>query len=79
MLFINATNQTVAFRSCIEALDMLVENILDAVEHENSSYQAVLSDTLEQLYLNKVQGKVLEAEETREWLRNLSDSALREV
>ena len=79
MLFIKATNQTAEFHSCIDALDMLVNNILDAVEQEDPSYQEVLSDTLEQMYLNKVQGKVLEAEETREWLRKLSDSALGEI
>jgi len=79
MLFIKATNQTAEFHSCIEALDMLVDNILDAVEQEDPSYQAALSDTLEQLYSKKVQGKVLEVEGTREWLRNLSDSALGEI
>jgi len=79
MLLIKATNQTAEFHSCIEALDMLVDNILDAVEQEDPSYQAALSATLEQLYSKKVQGKVLEVEETREWLRNLSDSALGEI
>nr|WP_202895821.1 hypothetical protein [Iningainema tapete] len=79
MLFIKATNQTAAFCSCIEALDMLVDNILDAIEREDPSYQAVLSDTLEQLYSKKVQGEELKPEETREWLRNLSAQALREV
>jgi hypothetical protein len=79
MMFLTATNQLEAFNSCIEALDMLVENILDAVERQDSGYQALLSDTLEQLYTDEEQGKALKPEETREWLRNLSDSALGEV
>lgn len=79
MVFIVVTNQTFAFCSCIEALDMLVDNILDAVEREEASYQAVLSDTLEQLYSNKEKGQALEPEGTREWLRSLSDKAIREI
>ncbi|PHJ69125.1 hypothetical protein VF14_03020 [Nostoc linckia z18] len=77
--FVNATNQAEAFWSCIEALDMLVENILDAVERQDPRYQGVLSDTLEQLYLCPDQGEELKPEETRDWLRSLSDEALREV
>ncbi|RUS95599.1 hypothetical protein DSM106972_089550 [Dulcicalothrix desertica PCC 7102] len=77
-LFLDVTNQKEAFYSCIEALDLLVENILDAVERTDPGYQAVLSDTLEQLSLED-QGKALKPEETREWLRSLSDSALEEV
>lgn len=79
MLFLAVTNQLEAFDSCIKALDMLVENIFDAIERQDCGYQAVLSDTLEQLHSGKEQGKVLKPEETREWLRNLSDSALEEV
>ena len=79
VLFLAMTNQLKAFDSCIKALDMLVENIFDAVERQDCSYKAVLSDTLEQLYLDKEQGKALKPEETREWLRNLSDNALEEV
>lgn len=77
--FIVLTNQAEAFCSCIEAIDMLVDNILDAVEREEVSYQAVLSDTLEQLYSNTEQGQALKPEATREWLRKLSDKAIGEV
>ncbi len=70
-LFIKTTSQSAEFQPCIEALDLLVNNIMEAVEQEDPSYQAVLSDTVEQLYSNGVQGKVLEPEETREWLRKL--------
>jgi hypothetical protein len=52
MVFIVMTNQAEAFYSCMEALDTLIDNILDAAEREEPSYQAVLSDTLEQLYLD---------------------------
>jgi uncharacterized protein Yka (UPF0111/DUF47 family) len=79
MMFLAATNQLEAFELCIKALDMLVENILDAVERQDSGFQALLSDTLEQLYSDEEQGKALKPEETREWLRNLSDIALGEV
>lgn len=74
-----STSEQEAFKSCIEALDVLVENILDAVERQDPGYQAVLSDTLEQLYSSETESKVIEVEETREWLRNLSDQAVGEV
>lgn len=69
-LFLNVINQKEAFCLCIEALDALVEDILDAVERQDPVYQAVLSETLEQLSL-EYQGKVLKPEETREWLQSL--------
>lgn len=79
LLFLVVTNQTEAFMSCIKALDTLVETILDAVERQDPNYQAVLSDTLEQLYSGTIQGKELKPEETRDWLRSISDRAIREV
>lgn len=79
LLFLVVTNQTEAFMSCIKALDTLVDTILDAVERQDPSYQAVLSDTLEQLYSGTIQGKELKTEETRDWLRSISDRAIREV
>ncbi len=78
-IFLAMTNQRRSFYSCIEALDLLIDNILDAVERDDSSYQTVLSDTLEQLYLDQEQGQEIGAEETREWLHNLSDKALRQI
>lgn len=78
-LFLRATNQTEAFNSCIKAMDVLIDTILDAVERQDPSYQAVLSDTLEQLYSGTIQGKELKPEETRDWLRSISDRAIGEV
>ncbi|MFN6475271.1 hypothetical protein [Nostoc sp. DedQUE07] len=79
LLFLVVTNQTEAFMSCVKALDTLIETILDAVERQDPNYQAVLSDTLEQLYSGAIQGKELKPEETRDWLRSISDRAIREV
>lgn len=78
-LFLRVTNQTEAFRSCMRALNTLSETILDAATRHDPSYQAVLSDTLEQLYSGTVQSKELKPEETRDWLRSVSDRAFREV
>ncbi|MDZ8104710.1 MAG: hypothetical protein RM338_03680 [Nostoc sp. DedQUE12a] len=78
-LFLHVTNQMEAFRSCVKAMDTLVETILDAVERQDPNYQAVLSDTLEQLYSGTIQGRELKPEETRDWLRSISDRAIREV
>ena len=78
-LFLYVTNQRETFRSCMKAIDTLVETILDAVERQDPNYQAVLSDTLEQLYSGTIQGKELKPEETRDWLRSISDRAIREV
>lgn len=78
-LFLRLTNQMEAFTSCMRALNILSETILDTATRHDPSYQAVLSDTLEQLYLCPDQGEELKPEETRDWLRSLSDEALREV
>ncbi len=78
-LFLQVTNQREAFRSCMKAMDTLVETILDAVERQDPNYQSVLSDTLEQLYSSTIQGRELKPEETRDWLRSISDRAIREV
>jgi hypothetical protein len=78
-LFLRVTNQKEAFRACIKALDTFSEDILDFAAREEASYKAVLSDTLEQLYSGAVQSKELKPEETRGWLRSISDSAIGEV
>ncbi|WP_298908099.1 hypothetical protein [uncultured Nostoc sp.] len=78
-LFLHVTNQREAFKSCMKAINTLIDTILDAVERQDPSYQAVLSDTLEQLYSGTIQGKELKPEETRDWLRSISDRAIREV
>lgn len=79
LLFLRVTNQVEAFKSCMRALDTLSETILDTATRYDSSYKAVLSDTLEQLYSCPEQGKELKPEETRDWLRSLSDSAIAEI
>jgi hypothetical protein len=79
LLFLHLTNRTEAFSSCMRALDLLSETILDTAMRHEPSYQAVLSDTLEQLYSCPNLGKELKPEETRDWLRSISDEALREV
>jgi hypothetical protein len=79
MLIIKIKGQEKEFFFCLSALDCLIDTILDAVERENSTYQQVLSDTLEELTSNSGSEKTLKAEETRGWLRSLSNKALREV
>lgn len=79
MLFIKVIGQEEAFRFCINALDCLVDNILDAVEREDPGYQQVLSDTLEELTSNSESGEPINADRRGEWLQQLSDKVLRKV
>lgn len=79
MLMIKVKGQEKEFFFCLSALDCLIDAILDAVERENSTYQQVLSDTLEELTSNSGSEETLKAEETRGWLRSLSNKALKEV
>lgn len=77
MLFIKVTGQKEAFCFCINALDCLVDNILDAIEREDPRYQQVLSDTLEELTSNSESGEPVNADRRGKWLQQLSDKALR--
>lgn len=79
MLLLKVKGQEKEFVFCLNALDCLIDSILDAVERENSSYQQVLSDTLEELTSSSGTEKTLKAEDTRGWLRSLSNKALSEV
>ncbi|AFZ23625.1 hypothetical protein Cylst_1335 [Cylindrospermum stagnale PCC 7417] len=79
LLFLNFTSQRESFDSCIDAIDFFVDTILDCIEQNDPGYQAVLSDTLEELRLNHERIPEVKPEETREWLRSLSDKAIREV
>ena len=72
MVFIKATGQEEAFHDCIDALDCLVDNILDAIEREDPDYQQVLSDTLEELSSNPGSGEPVNADK-RGWLQQVSD------
>lgn len=78
MIRIKATGQEKPFKDCIQALDCLVDNILEAVEQEHPYYKQVLSDTLEELSSNPGIGEPVDAER-RKWLEQISDKALREI
>ena len=74
MLFLKAIGQEEAFYLCINALDCLVDNILDAIERERSSYQQELLATLEEVKLIKSEaGEHTHGSDTRRWLQELSD------
>jgi hypothetical protein len=74
MLFIKARGQEDAFYSCANALDCLVDNILDAIERESYSYQQELLATLEEVKLIKSEsGECTNGSDTRRWLQELSD------
>ncbi|MBC6478721.1 MAG: hypothetical protein GDA56_14075 [Hormoscilla sp. GM7CHS1pb] len=78
-IFVVATGQADALIAYYQAVYLLINNIFDAVERDDPEYQAVLSDTLQELISDPHSGKVLKKEETRGWLRSLSDKAIREV
>lgn len=79
MVFIKVTRQEQALYFCLDALDCLIDNILDAIERENADYQQVLSDTLEELSSNPGVGEPVDADTRGKWLQQLSDKALKEV
>lgn len=75
-----AYGQADALIAYCEAMNSLVDNIFEAVERDEPEYQAVLSETLQELISDSgSSSKVLKPGETRGWLRNLSDQALNEV
>lgn len=74
MLFIKGIGQEEAFYFCADALDCLVDNILDAIERESDSYQQGLLATLEEVKLIKSEaGERINGSDTRQWLQELSD------
>lgn len=79
MLFVKATGQEKEFFFCLDAMDRLIDNILDAVERDDSSYEQVLSDTLKELNDNPESGEPIDANTRGGWLRRLSDKAISEV
>ncbi|MBE9056848.1 hypothetical protein [Sphaerospermopsis sp. LEGE 08334] len=59
--------------------DSYPPSILDCIEQDNPSYQAVLSDTLEELRLNYEHIPEVKPEDSSAWLRNIFDKAIAEV
>jgi hypothetical protein len=49
LMFIKVTGQEKSFHFCLDALDCLVDSILNAIENEQISSSTVLSDVLEKL------------------------------
>lgn len=78
MLYINLTHQQQALYFCLDALDILVDTILDAVERDDAGYQQVLLDTLKEISSNPDAGEPVDAN-TKEWLHELSNQALNEI
>ena len=80
MIFIKITGQEKAFYICLRTLDLLIDNILDAIEREHPYYEQVLSDTLEEVISSPEVGKLIDGKgQTRQWLQHLSDQALNEI
>jgi len=79
LLFLNLSSQRESFEACIDAIDYFVDTILDCIEQNDSSYQAVLSDTLEELRLNYERIPEVKPEDSSAWLRNIFDEAIAEV
>lgn len=78
MVYIKLTNQQQALYFCLDALDVLIDTILDAVERDDAGYQQVLLDTLKEINSNPDAGEPVHAN-TREWLHELSNQALNEI
>ena len=49
LVFIKVTGQEKSFHFCLDALDCLVDSILNAIENEQISSSNILSDVLEEL------------------------------
>lgn len=79
LIIIVATGQTDALIAYSQAFDLLIDNIFDAIERSDSIYEETLSETLDELIADPESGKVLQAGETRGWLRSLSDKALNQI
>jgi len=79
LLFLNLTSQRESFDACVDAIDFLVDTILDCIEQDDPGYQAVLSDTLEELRLNYERIPEVKPEDSSVWLRNIFDEAIAEV
>jgi len=77
ILFLAVTHQLKPFSRCIDALDYLIDTILDCVERSHPVYQAILSDALEELiHLNHEFVSEEESGDIRTWLQSLSNKAI---
>ncbi|MFO0172909.1 MAG: hypothetical protein ACK51W_10570, partial [Aphanizomenon sp.] len=79
LLFLNLSSQKESYDACLNAIDLLVDTILDCIEQNDPGYQAVLSDTLEELRLNYERIPAIKPEDSSAWLRNIFDEAIAEV
>lgn len=80
MNFIKITGQEKAFCICLQTLDLLTDNILDAIEREHSYYEQTLSDTLEEVISSPEVGELIGGEgQARQWLQQLLDQAINEI
>jgi len=79
LLFLHLTSQRESYNACVNAIDFLVDTILDCIEQDDPGYQAVLSDTLEELRLNYEHIPEVKPEDSSAWLRNIFDKAIAEV
>ncbi|GAB4298012.1 MAG: hypothetical protein Fur0025_36320 [Oscillatoriaceae cyanobacterium] len=80
MLYIKLTGQEAALTACIQAVDNLIDNILDAIEREEESYQKLLSDSLVELERSNWDiGESVNGVNYREWVQQLSNQALAEI
>ncbi|NJL86953.1 MAG: hypothetical protein HC886_14865 [Leptolyngbyaceae cyanobacterium SM1_1_3] len=68
------------FIRCLDALDSLVDNILDAAERDQPEYNQILSDTIENISSSSsTSSEILEIKDSNGWIQRLSNQALEEV
>ncbi len=77
LLIIKITGQEREFLFCVDAIDCLVDTILDAIEQEDITYQEVLSDSLREVRDNPESGEFIDAKPGSKWLRDLSNNKIR--
>jgi hypothetical protein len=77
LLIIKITGQEREFLFCVNAIDCLVDTILDAIEQEDITYQEVLSDSLREVRDNPESGEFVDAKPGSKWLRDLSNNKIR--
>lgn len=68
-----------AFLRCVDALDQLIDNVLDAMEREEHTYQEALSDTINSVPNVSSDSQALDVETGSGWLQQLSAQELEEV
>lgn len=78
-LMIKVIGQEKEFLFCIDAVDCLVDNIFDAMEQENTTYQEVLSNMIKEVKSNPDIGESIDAQDGKQWLKDLSDKAFTEI